>query len=162
MSNPKTLDLTTRNARFSSRYRPRRAGGVAAVERRKPPIALLFDPLAATAGLSSCHYRRRVADDLVASQTAAAIALASSLPPPSLPPPSLPPPDFWAVPEAVARLDGATPALRHRVSEAMDAAERERLPRFIGWLLAAGLSIVLWVGLVGAGFVLSELVSSII
>ena len=104
-------------------------------ERRKP--AAPYDP-AATAGVRSDYYRRRVAAEKMATAAAAAAALAANAPPP-----------IASDPGAIrSNLDEATPELRRRIFEAASATARpRRLPRAMAWLLAGGVSVLLWLGI---------------
>jgi len=142
----------TGKAKTSPHYRPRRAGDLKAAERRKRKIVATFDPLAGTIGVSSRHYRQRVADDRAAEAVSAAVALAARPPPP---------PVLWHPGDILPGLDSATSALRRRVLEAIDIKPPSRLPRIAGWSLVVGLSILLWLVFGAVVFALEQMASAV-
>jgi hypothetical protein len=142
MSFLEKVDGTGVAAKISPRNLQRRDGDDKAASQHRRAVGSV-DPLAAIAGLSSCHYKRRAADDKATAETAAAaVELAAKPPSPAL----------SNLSELLLSMDRATPELRRRIFEARGAEPRERLSKSGAWSFAAGLSIPLCLGLGGLIF----------
>ncbi len=133
-----TADAKTAIGTISPRYLRRRANDDKAVSQHRRTFGTGESPVAKD-GVSSCHYKRRVADDKATAATAAAVALAAQPPPPAVSKPC----------ELPLSMDQATPELRRRIFEAGDTDPQERLFRPGARPVAAALSILLCFG-VGA------------
>jgi hypothetical protein len=143
MSSPETIGIKAVAAKIPPRDLQRHAGDDKAASQHRRPVAPV-DPLANTVGLSSCHYKRRVADDKATAEHVAALALAAKLPPAAL----------SNVHELLPSIDHATSELRRRVFETHGAEPRERRSRSVAWSVTAAVSIPLCLGVCGLIFVL--------